>query len=174
MEDLTPSATNLSTPYTAKAVFYEASDIVEYVRADVATVSRRVDSFLTLAYDMKHTDQLVAELGGERHVLVGELQREARRIVVDVALDEGQHAPADRAEADQAEAQDEQRHQALAHHAQRRDRNHDRGAGQREGDGAFVGVVRRAGQRGRASGTGGAAGSGQWPRHVRSRYGPFG
>jgi hypothetical protein len=59
MEDLTPSATNLSTPYTAKAVFYEASDIVEYVRADVATVSRRVDSFLTLAYDMKHTDQLV-------------------------------------------------------------------------------------------------------------------
>lgn len=59
MEDLTPNATNLSTPYKAKAIFYESSDIVEYVRSDVSTVSRRIDGFLTLAFDMHDKSRLV-------------------------------------------------------------------------------------------------------------------
>lgn len=50
---------DLCTPYSAKAIFYEDADCVEYVRTDSPCIYRRVDEILTLAYDMFDREKLV-------------------------------------------------------------------------------------------------------------------
>lgn len=57
--DLSGNEFDLHTPYSAKAVFYEDADCVEYVRSDVPCVYRRVDEILTLAYDMFDREKLI-------------------------------------------------------------------------------------------------------------------
>jgi len=57
--DVPHHATNLSAPYRPSAIYYEAADSVEYVRADRPCVYRRIDGFLTLAYDMTDRSELV-------------------------------------------------------------------------------------------------------------------
>jgi hypothetical protein len=54
-----PASTILSTPYKSTAIYYADSDSVEYIREDVLAVHDRVDSFLTLIYDMKNRDRLI-------------------------------------------------------------------------------------------------------------------
>jgi hypothetical protein len=61
---MTPSATNLSTPYAAVAIYYEDADYVEYVRADVLTLSERVDRFLTLIYTLEDRSLIGFRLNG--------------------------------------------------------------------------------------------------------------
>lgn len=56
---MTPSAANLTTPYTAAAIYYDEADMVEYVRADVPSVATRVDNMLTLIHSMKRRDELI-------------------------------------------------------------------------------------------------------------------
>jgi hypothetical protein len=53
------AACNLSTPYKPVAVYYEEADSVEYLRADVPCVYRRVDDLLTLVMDIRDRDNLV-------------------------------------------------------------------------------------------------------------------
>jgi hypothetical protein len=52
-------AYNLTTPYRPVAIYYEASDIVEYMREDVPAVYHRVDGFLTLIFDMTDRNKLI-------------------------------------------------------------------------------------------------------------------
>lgn len=59
MNDIPISAQNLSTPYKPVALYYEASDILQYVRKDGPSVHRRIDSLLTLIFDMKNRDELI-------------------------------------------------------------------------------------------------------------------
>ena len=57
--DTPTHAQNLSTPYRAVAAYYADADSVEYIRRDVPAVYRRVDSLLTLIFDMKNRDELI-------------------------------------------------------------------------------------------------------------------
>jgi hypothetical protein len=59
MSGLPPSATNLTTPYSPVAVYYEQADSVEYIRRDTPAVYRRIDEILTLIFDMRHRDDLI-------------------------------------------------------------------------------------------------------------------
>jgi hypothetical protein len=53
MEKLQIDLTDLNTAYGAVALYLEDADSVEYVRSDVACVYRRIDGFLTLAFDLE-------------------------------------------------------------------------------------------------------------------------
>ena len=55
-------------PYTPKAVYYEASDSLEYVRRDEPALYRRVDEYLTLILDLEHRNLLGFKLKGFRHL----------------------------------------------------------------------------------------------------------
>ncbi len=52
-------AQDLGVEYEPCAIYYEEADIVEYVRADVPAVNRRVDGRLTLIFDMSQRDRLI-------------------------------------------------------------------------------------------------------------------
>lgn len=67
---MTPSATNLSTPYTPVAIYYEDGDFVEYVREDVLSVSDRADEFLTLIYAMSDRHLIGFRLNGFKSAFV--------------------------------------------------------------------------------------------------------
>jgi hypothetical protein len=51
--------TSLSAPYERCAIYYEDADTVEYLRRSVHCVYRRVDEWLTLAYDFDARSTLV-------------------------------------------------------------------------------------------------------------------
>lgn len=59
MNDIPITAQNLSTPYKALALYYESSDILEYVRKDGPAVHRRIDGLLTLIFDMNDREELI-------------------------------------------------------------------------------------------------------------------
>lgn len=61
---MTNAATNLSTPYSPVAIYYEDADYVEYVRSDTLAVSERVDQFLTLIYTMSDRKLVGFRLNG--------------------------------------------------------------------------------------------------------------
>lgn len=56
---MTPSATNLTTPYRPVAIYCEEGDYVEYVRRDILCINVRVDTFLTLIYSLRDRDELI-------------------------------------------------------------------------------------------------------------------
>jgi hypothetical protein len=75
-DGLTP-AHNLTTPYEPVALYLEGADTLEYVRRDTPTVYRRVDSFLTLIFDMKDRDELVGfQLKGFKNFYLSDGVRE--------------------------------------------------------------------------------------------------
>lgn len=57
--DQTTAAMDLSTPYKPTAIYYDDADSVEYIRRDAPCVYRRIDWFLTLAFDMYEPKELV-------------------------------------------------------------------------------------------------------------------
>lgn len=60
-------------PYEPKAIYYESSDSLEYVRRDEPAVYRRVDEYLTLILDL-HTRALLGfKLKGFRHLYLSHL-----------------------------------------------------------------------------------------------------
>jgi hypothetical protein len=58
-DNMKPTPKNLTTPYTPVAVFYEGADLVEYVRADLPAVAKRVDSLLTLLVNMRDRNEVI-------------------------------------------------------------------------------------------------------------------
>ena len=60
-------------PYTPKAIYYEASDSLEYVRRDDPAVYRRVDEYLTLVLDLHSRTLLGVKLKGFRHLCLTQL-----------------------------------------------------------------------------------------------------
>jgi len=68
------SPASLSSEYLPVAVFYEEADLVEYVRADVPAVHRRVDEFLTLVLDMEKREPIGFALKGFRNFYLTELK----------------------------------------------------------------------------------------------------
>ncbi len=66
---------DLNSEYKPCAIYFEDADMVEYVRADVPCVYRRVDEFLTLAYDIFSRDTLVGfQLKGFKHFYLSQLK----------------------------------------------------------------------------------------------------
>lgn len=57
--DIHSPAFNLTTPYRPVAIYYEDSDIAEYIRADVPAVYQRVDGLLTLIFDLSDREKLI-------------------------------------------------------------------------------------------------------------------
>jgi len=53
------AASNLTTPYRPVAIYYDESDIVEYIREDVPAVYSRIDDLLTLIFDMRQRDKAI-------------------------------------------------------------------------------------------------------------------
>ena len=62
-------------PYVPKAVYYEASDSLEYVRRDDPAVYRRVDEYLTLVLDLHSRGLLGFKLKGFRHLYLTHLPK---------------------------------------------------------------------------------------------------
>lgn len=60
-------------PYVPKAIYYEASDSLEYVRRDDPAVYRRVDEYLTLVLDLRSRAPLGFKLKGFRHLYLTQL-----------------------------------------------------------------------------------------------------
>jgi hypothetical protein len=60
--------------YRAKAIYYEHSDSLEYVRRDMPAVYRRVDEQLTLILDMDSRQPVGFKLKGYRHFFLRHLQ----------------------------------------------------------------------------------------------------
>ena len=54
----------LSGQYDPVAVYYEDADMVEYMREDVPSVSRRIDEFLTLELKMESREPIGFKLKG--------------------------------------------------------------------------------------------------------------
>lgn len=72
--DIPHHATNLSAPYRPAAIYYEQADSVEYVRGDRPCVYKRIDEFLTLAYDMdKRSEVLGFRLKGFKNFYLSHL-----------------------------------------------------------------------------------------------------
>jgi hypothetical protein len=65
---------DLKTPYTPVAIYFEDADSVEYVRRDVACVYRRIDGFLTLALDLKTREINGFRLKGFKNLFINHLQ----------------------------------------------------------------------------------------------------
>jgi hypothetical protein len=66
------STTDLQ-PYSPKAVYYEASDSLEYVRRDDPAVYRRIDEYLTLVLDLRSRSLLGFKLKGFRYLYLTRL-----------------------------------------------------------------------------------------------------
>lgn len=93
-DEMNPGPKNLTTPYSAVAIYYEGADMVEYVRRDAPSVCVRVDELLTLVVDMRNRDDLIGfRLKGFRNYylrnlsglddfvsLVGVLEREITEV----------------------------------------------------------------------------------------------
>jgi hypothetical protein len=62
------------TPYQAKAIYYEQSDSLEYVRRDVPSVYRRVDRQLTLVLEMDTRRPIGFKLKGYRYFFLRHLK----------------------------------------------------------------------------------------------------
>jgi len=77
MSELLSSA-NERQPYLPKAIYYEASDSLEYVRRDYPAVYRRVDEYLTLVLDLENRQLLGFKLKGFRHLYLTELKPKYR------------------------------------------------------------------------------------------------
>ena len=60
--------------YRAKAIYYEQSDSLEYVRRDTPTVYRRIDEQLTLILDMDSREPMGFKFKGYRHFFLRHLQ----------------------------------------------------------------------------------------------------
>lgn len=60
-------------PYAPKAIYYEASDSLEYVRRDEPAVYRRVDEYLTLVLDLRSRALLGFKLKGFKHLYLKHL-----------------------------------------------------------------------------------------------------
>lgn len=60
-------------PYCPKAIYYEASDSLEYVRRDEPAVYRRVDEYLTLVLDLHSRALMGFKLKGFRHLYLTHL-----------------------------------------------------------------------------------------------------
>jgi hypothetical protein len=53
--------------YSPAAIYYEEADIVEYIRADVPALHRRIDEFLTLVLDLDTREPIGFALKGFRN-----------------------------------------------------------------------------------------------------------
>lgn len=53
------TAADMISEYKPIALYYHDADSVEYVRADVPSVSRRIDAFLTLILDMEDRNKVI-------------------------------------------------------------------------------------------------------------------
>ena len=62
--------------YRARAIYYEQSDSLEYVRRDVPSVYRRIDQQLTLILDMDSRQPMGFKLKGYRHFFLRHLKTE--------------------------------------------------------------------------------------------------
>jgi hypothetical protein len=62
--------------YVPIAVYYAEADIVEYVRADVPAVHRRVDDFLTLILDLGNREPIGFALKGFRNYYLKHIRPE--------------------------------------------------------------------------------------------------
>jgi hypothetical protein len=60
--------------YTPAAIYYEEADSLEYVRADVPNVYRRVDQFLTLVLSMETRKPIGFRLKGFRNFYLRHLE----------------------------------------------------------------------------------------------------
>lgn len=60
----------LSGHYAPVAVYYEDADVVEYIRQDTATVSQRVDEFLTLQLKMDGREPIGFRLKGFKNFYI--------------------------------------------------------------------------------------------------------
>lgn len=73
-------ALDLNVPYEPTAIYLHDADIVEYVRADVLTYSRRVDAFLTLIYDFEDRQKLIGfRLKGFKHIYLTDFKDKFER-----------------------------------------------------------------------------------------------
>ena len=62
-------AQGLGFEYEPCAIYYEEADLIEYVRADIPAVHRRVDGLLTLVFSMSERDRLIGfQLKGFRSI----------------------------------------------------------------------------------------------------------
>lgn len=61
---------DLATPYAPRAIYYETSDVLEYVRADEPAFYRRIDKFLTLVISIDSNQLLGIKLKGFRHIYI--------------------------------------------------------------------------------------------------------
>jgi hypothetical protein len=76
-------AENLSTPYRPIAIYYEESDSVEFIRADVPCIYRRVDDFLTLVIDMDNRALIGFRLKGFKNFYIRHFAKLNRSIKPD-------------------------------------------------------------------------------------------
>jgi hypothetical protein len=60
--------------YAPKAIYYEQSDSLEYVRADEPALYRRVDEYLTLILHLESRKLIGFKLKGFRHLYLTHLQ----------------------------------------------------------------------------------------------------
>ena len=74
MSDEPDAAIELNTPYRSVAIYLKDSDSIEYVRTDVPSVHRRVDSLLTLVLDMRSREAIGFRLKGFRSFYLNELK----------------------------------------------------------------------------------------------------
>jgi hypothetical protein len=65
---------DLRQEYKPVALYLEDADTVEYVRADVPCVYRRIDGILTLALDMKNRELIGFRLKGFKNFYIRHLQ----------------------------------------------------------------------------------------------------
>ena len=65
---------SLTVRYSPVAVYYEASDIVEYVRHDVPCVHRRIDDLLTLMLDMDSMEVVGFKIKGFKNFYLKHLK----------------------------------------------------------------------------------------------------
>jgi len=78
MTELTPSARNLTTPYTGVALYFEDADTVEYIRQDIPAVHRRIDGVLTLLFNMADREELIGfQIKGFRNFYLQDAVRQA-------------------------------------------------------------------------------------------------
>lgn len=60
-------------PFEPKAIYYESSDSLEYVRRDEPAVYRRIDEYLTLVLELHSRSLLGFKLKGFRHLYLAHL-----------------------------------------------------------------------------------------------------
>lgn len=70
---------SLATPYEPVAIYYGDADYVEYLRADVPCIQRRVDEYLTLVVDLDTRIVMGFRLKGFRNFYINNL-RETQQV----------------------------------------------------------------------------------------------